>query len=442
MMHHIVNNLWLGSQHDADELVRNNPEKITAILNVRGADAYDPPGRDQAAEHPGKAYKWIPAPDIGTISPKHVREALLWLREQTDKREQILIHCQHGISRSPAFLAAFMVESGISPSLEEAKATISVHRPVQPATQIVEHVKPVLLISALTGLHHLKASMVDFIRRPPESGPARNFRAEPLRSNAEPSIEDVELPAEDPQLAAKMVSPAAAILREPGFDPEESARLIFLPEPLPSLPVEPPSHFATEASTIARPTTAPSTMVRPWTIRLRWKPLLSGRSVPWYWRVALSFAAVVLVAMVLGFGIRQNGNASAQGSGTEPVEKIAAPATDVDLLIAAGPEKDPEKYRGGDPGQASALAVSPSAMKSEANSSQPPKESLPAKAGATTARAATSTAGAESSRRYDDNLIARDTVTYLDKHAAENAAARAKLAEDSARRHPSSHERK
>ncbi len=157
MMHHIVNNLWLGSQDDAHKLVRNNPEKITAILNVRGTDAYHPPGRDQSAEHPGKAYKWIPAPDIGTISPEHVREALLWLREQTDKREQILIHCKYGISRSPGFLAAFMVESGISPSLEEAKATISVHRPVLPARQIVEHVKPVLLISALTGLPNRQA---------------------------------------------------------------------------------------------------------------------------------------------------------------------------------------------------------------------------------------------------------------------------------------------
>src|SRR2546426_1449587 len=152
MMHHIVNNLWLGSQDDADKLARNNPEKITAILNVRGADAYDPPGRDQAAEHPGKAYKWIPAPDIGTISPKHVKEALLWLREQTDKRERILIHCKHGISRSPAFLAAFMVESGISSSLEEAKTAISVHRDVQPATLLVEPARRVVLTSALTGL--------------------------------------------------------------------------------------------------------------------------------------------------------------------------------------------------------------------------------------------------------------------------------------------------
>src|SRR5258706_7118199 len=152
MMHHIVNNLWLGSQQDEDELIRNKPEKSTAILNVRGADAYRPPGRDQAAEHPGKLYKWIPAPDTGVIHPEHVKEALLWLQEQTDKRERILIHCKHGISRSPAFLAAFMVESGISSSLEEAKAAISVHRDVQPATLIAEPVRRVVLISALTGL--------------------------------------------------------------------------------------------------------------------------------------------------------------------------------------------------------------------------------------------------------------------------------------------------
>jgi GGDEF domain-containing protein len=151
-MNHIVNNLWLSSQYDADELVRNNPEKITAILNVRGTDAYHPPGRDQSAEHPGKAYKWIPAPDIEVISPKHVKEALAWLQEQTDKGERILIHCKHGISRSPGFLAAFMVASGISSSLEDAKATISVHRPVQPATQIVESVGRASLISELTGL--------------------------------------------------------------------------------------------------------------------------------------------------------------------------------------------------------------------------------------------------------------------------------------------------
>jgi len=157
MMHRIVNDLWLGSQQDADDLVRKNPENVTAILNVRGPDAYYPLGRDQSAEHPGKAYKYIPAPDIGIIYPGHMKEGLEWLQEQTGKRQRILIHCKHGISRSPGFLAAFMVASGISSTFEEAKAAISVHRPVHPATQIVESVKPVLLISALTGLPNRQA---------------------------------------------------------------------------------------------------------------------------------------------------------------------------------------------------------------------------------------------------------------------------------------------
>jgi GGDEF domain-containing protein/predicted protein tyrosine phosphatase len=155
MMHNIVNDLWLGSQQDADELVRKNPEKITAILNVRGPDAYYPLGRDQSAEHSAKAYKYIPAPDIGVLYPGHVKEALGWLHEQTGER--ILIHCKHGISRSPGFLAAFMVESGISSTLEDAKAAIWVHRPVHPATPIAETVKPALLISALTGLPNRQA---------------------------------------------------------------------------------------------------------------------------------------------------------------------------------------------------------------------------------------------------------------------------------------------
>lgn len=157
MMNRIVNDLWLGGQEDANELVRDNPERITAILNVRGPDAYRPPGRDQSSEHPGKAYKWIPAPDIGLIYARQVSEALVWLGEQTAKGERILIHCKHGLSRSPAILAAFMVESGLSPSLDEAKAAILARRPAHFATQVVEPAKTVVLISALTGLPNRQA---------------------------------------------------------------------------------------------------------------------------------------------------------------------------------------------------------------------------------------------------------------------------------------------
>jgi GGDEF domain-containing protein len=130
---------------------------ITAILNVRGPDAFRPPGRDQSSEHPGKAYKWIPAPDVERIYPNHVKEAVAWLREQTEKGERILIHCKHGLSRSPAFLAAFMVESGISSSLEAAQATILAHHPAIFATQVFESAVPVILISAVTGLPNRRA---------------------------------------------------------------------------------------------------------------------------------------------------------------------------------------------------------------------------------------------------------------------------------------------
>jgi GGDEF domain-containing protein/protein tyrosine phosphatase (PTP) superfamily phosphohydrolase (DUF442 family) len=156
-MKHIVNNLWVGSQSDADDLIRANPEMITAILNVRGPDAFRPPGRDQSAEHPGKSYKWIPAPDVERIYPNHVKEAVAWLREQTEKGERILVHCKHGLSRSPAFLAAFMVESGISSSLEVAQAAILVHHPAIFATQVFESAVPVILVSALTGLPNRRA---------------------------------------------------------------------------------------------------------------------------------------------------------------------------------------------------------------------------------------------------------------------------------------------
>jgi len=156
-MDHIVKNLWLGSQSDADQLRLRNPEGITAILNVRGSDSYQPPGRDQSAEFPGMAYKWIPVPDTGLVSPTQLRAGVRWLREQTGKRQRILVHCMFGISRAPAFLAAFMVESGVSPSLEEAKAAISIHRNVLPAMPLAEPAPHVTLICALTGLPNRQA---------------------------------------------------------------------------------------------------------------------------------------------------------------------------------------------------------------------------------------------------------------------------------------------
>src|SRR5580704_4424682 len=82
--------------------------------------------------------------------------------------------------------------------------------------------------ASLDFVHHLKAPMVDFMRRSPEPRQAVYFSEEPVSFDAESSIEieDVELPAAVPQLALETVSVATEALREPELDTEEGQRLI------------------------------------------------------------------------------------------------------------------------------------------------------------------------------------------------------------------------
>jgi len=315
--------------------------------------------------------------------------------------------------------------------------------------------------ASLEFLHQLKAPMVDFIRRPPEPRESAHSPEEPVSVHAGPNVEAVELPAEAPQPAPKAVSPAADVLPAPELDREEGARLILPTEPLPSVPVEPPSSLAAEAPTIARPTSVQTTSVEPTlvepttvepaTAEPREKPQPPDRPAGWFWRAALTFASVVLLALVLGFGLRRTDKASAQSSGAAPAEKVAAASTDVGLSSGATPERYPQK----DPGQVSAVPVSrpAAAVRPDGNSNHAPEESLAAKAGASTAstakpsiakpstsrastaEASTAKAGGTTSHRLGADLIARDTVTYFDERAFNETASRAKPAKRFARQH-------
>jgi len=229
--------------------------------------------------------------------------------------------------------------------------------------------------ASLEFVHHLKAPIVAFIRRPPE------------------------------------------------LNPDDGACPVLPPPQSP--PVEPPGHVAVVVSTMARPmiskpTIAKSTIapsVREW----EWRDRPAG----WpSWRTALTVVSAVLLALVLSYGVRQTNKASGQSSGPAPTEKVSL-STGVSLSSAANPKKDP--------GKVSALAVSPPAIKSEQNSVQTPKESLVATAGAVTAGS-----GATVSRRHGDDLIAPDTVTYFDQHTFDEPAYRAETLQRSAGRHASS----
>jgi hypothetical protein len=285
--------------------------------------------------------------------------------------------------------------------------------------------------ASLEFVHHLKAPMVDFIRRPPEPVEAFHLPEELVSFNAEPRIEDVELPAEGPQLAPKIVSPAAEIPLDPELDPEpepelkpgfdsaldykEGARLISPSHSLPSPQLEPPTYFAVEASMAAQPIIARSTQ----------KPQRLDRPAGWFWRSALAFACVVLLAVILRFGMWRTGKASVQSFGAASAEKVAPASADMNLLSAPTPQKDPEAASG----QVSALAVSPPAIKSEANSDHAPKASPAGKAVAGASGTSSASTGASVSSGHRDDLVARCTVTYLDEHYRPKAIAG---------RHPSS----
>jgi hypothetical protein len=183
----------------------------------------------------------------------------------------------------------------------------------------------------------LIASVV--IRRSPEPREATHFPEEPVSFHAELGIEDVDLPAALPQLAPETLSVAAETLHEPEFDAEAGACRISPLDTFPSWPVEPPIPSAEENSTIEqvamRPTMVGSTMVPP-----TQEPQPFHRPAGWFWRARLTFTSVMLLAVVLGFGMRRSGKASEQNSGAVSAEKTAA---------------DPEKNPGKAPGQVAAI---------------------------------------------------------------------------------------
>ena len=292
--------------------------------------------------------------------------------------------------------------------------------------------------ASLEFIHHLKAPMVDFMRRPPEPPELERavyFPEQPVSFNAEPDLgnEDVEFPAEAPHLAAKTVSEAAEIPFDP--DTEESVRLITPAAQLP--PVEPPGYFAVAAPTFARPTIARPATVRLATDQPGQAPQPRERSAGWRWHAALTFASVVVLAVVIGFGMRRTGKSAAQSSGAVSVEKLTAASTGVNLLSAAGSEKDSGK----DTRQVSASATPP-ATNPDRNSGLPSTASPVASTGPSTATASSDGPRARVSRKHGHDLIARDTVTYLDKRfeqrASNRRAPKAKSAKPLARRHSSS----
>ncbi len=325
--------------------------------------------------------------------------------------------------------------------------------------------------ASLEFVHHLKAPMVDFMRRTPEPVEAFHFPEEPVSFDAEPSAEDMEAPANTPQPAPAIVVPAAITLvdserefSEP--DLEEDVRLIAPPDTLASMADEPPGEFAAAAAMIAAPISQ-SAMVEPAIVEtMMVEPCIDtpkvrtparghqrhNRLARLPWRAALTFATVLLLALVLGLGRRRTGKAATQISEVTPAEKVLAASPDVNTVSTPSPENNSEKDSEShprsdlkkdpkpDPGKFSATAVSQPVMKVDsdrkADSSRPLQKPPAAKSKAEVV--STSTAPkSKASRSHGDDGIARDTVTYLDERY--KPAPKSKPSKSVSHQHPSSH---
>jgi hypothetical protein len=239
--------------------------------------------------------------------------------------------------------------------------------------------------ASLEFVRHLKEPTVNSLHGLSELGEAVHFSGEPVTFNATAGIEDMGMVADALQPPVKDPSPANLVLLnrdlDPGIDTEGDVRQILSPTPA-------------EPAKMAQPT-------------IGWRPQaaqLRVRSAGWPWRAALILILIALPAAVLGFGIRRTGKAAARSSETLPAEKLAAVSRGVNLPSAVGAHKDGARY----PGQVLAVPLPPTVEKeSGGNFRHAPKEVQVAKVGVPTASPRNSIS--------PDDLIARDTVTYLDK---------------------------
>ena len=260
--------------------------------------------------------------------------------------------------------------------------------------------------SSLDFVHHLKSPMVDFMRRPPEPREASSFPELPFSFDVEQSIEDIEMPAEvsqSPTYVAVEVAIADGIFLDHFPEIEEGARLIELPEPPVSQPMSSdhvvPEALAPRESTLV-PMFVPSveSPVEPDVLSPSDRPQWRDRPAGWFWRVGVACVSILALVMALGFGLLRTGKAAARASGLSSEEPARLSPSS-----ASSPVTKPQPTLADT--QQSSTGVVPLAN--------------PAPIIASTTMASTTTApSAKLPRNHNDDLVAPNTVTYLDKRFA------------------------
>jgi hypothetical protein len=245
--------------------------------------------------------------------------------------------------------------------------------------------------ASLDFVHHLKAPMMDFIRRPPHS----SERGREVGDTVKPSAAGVDSIA-----ASKPPAPQLA------SSPAESHRTS-------AVAVKKPERPSAELAVLVK---APTRSVRSSIVRQRLaiRPVsfLASRPAESAWRAALTLACIVLLALLLWSGIRNPGRSAARTSASAPGQKVV---------------EGPGNTLNADSAKVSDHAVS-------ANQVSAPVQSQVVNAALTDTRGSKPGNSRRKLPKHADDYIAPNTVIYLDQHAAD--VARSKPTSPSARPDP------
>jgi predicted protein tyrosine phosphatase len=135
-MSQVGHRIFVSGMAACAELEKDNPYRITAVLNVHNAP--DVHLRSDIS------YMHVPFNDGEDIPQEQFTKCLGWLKAMFDDGHTICIHCLAGISRSVTITASFMHYTGLM-GFEEALHQIKTIRPAaNPAPAIVLSAKRML----------------------------------------------------------------------------------------------------------------------------------------------------------------------------------------------------------------------------------------------------------------------------------------------------------
>ena len=144
VMERVTSQLYVGNQGDGCNWQALRTEGITAVCNLTEYEF--------GAADAGFTTLWLQHPDGELIPTEKIDRFMDWMAERERAGEQVLIHCQAGVSRTRAFAIAWLVWSGGVGFHTDLATKWSTYQ------DIIGRIRPIIMPHAL-----LKKSLIEWL---------------------------------------------------------------------------------------------------------------------------------------------------------------------------------------------------------------------------------------------------------------------------------------